>query len=98
MCDQGIDLGCSFFLQQFCGSRNCVRCIGQVIDEDTCFPFDIAYKHHGCILAIRDTGWAPFLGDMSLRKSRVRGSITLWINAKSMLRSSAIAVALFAPP
>src|SRR6201747_901920 len=93
MREQCIDVGGPFFLQQLGCPGDCIGRICQIIDKDTNFVGNIPYKHHCGILTLCNTRWSAFLRDMSVRKFRLMGTFTLWINAIPISRSSAITVA-----
>ncbi len=61
MGDQGVDVSRSLALDQLGSAGNGVGGIGQIINDDRDAASDIADKHHGRVLAVRDAGWATLL-------------------------------------
>lgn len=59
--DQRVNHSGAFFLQQSGCACNGVGGVGEIVDQDGRSVSDVAYKHHGCVLAIRDARWTPFL-------------------------------------
>ncbi len=61
MCDQRVNFGRTFFLEQLGCTRNGVGGICEVVDEDRGAIGNVADEHHGSILAVGDFCGATFL-------------------------------------
>lgn len=75
--EQSVNVGCSLLFQQLGRPCNCVRRIRQIVDQDSNSVGNLSNQHHGGVLAIGNAGGSTFLGDMSVRKFRERGSFYL---------------------
>lgn len=61
VCDEGIDLGGSLFLEQFRRAGDGVARVGHVVDEDGRAVGYVSDEHHGGILALVDLRWPALL-------------------------------------